>query len=46
MKKHLRKFWFLFGVAMLLIGVTAQGQLIWSNGPAMSTAHRNIRPPG
>ena len=38
MKKHLRKFWFLLGVAMLLIGVTAQGQLIWSNGPAMSTA--------
>ena len=36
---HFHRFGFLGCMAVLLIGARVQGQLIWTNGPAMSTPH-------
>ena len=34
MKQHIRKFWVLLCMGMFLMGVSAQSQLIWTNGSA------------
>ena len=40
MKQHIRKFWVLLYMAVLLIGVSAQSQLIWTNSPTMSVPRK------
>ena len=37
MRQHIHRFGFLGCMAVLSMGAMAHGQLIWTNGPAMST---------